>query len=203
MTEPTTDQVPVAGAARVDRAIPTAVARRLPVLHPLDLRHTVIAVSAEIRPKRHDLVAGEDTIGTLLTRDWPFATAVSSDAVWRLTSERRGLISRIGLAHDATTGHAVAAYYPGLLPGGTIALHDTYFRLKLPFGRSGWWLYDEDDQPAATFESACAGKTCVLRDWTIRLQQRGRDPHPDTALVLLTAVWVIAVTLSVPFPVMQ
>ena len=107
-----------------------------------------------------------------------FATAYAANGAWRLTTQRRGLLSRIAVAREAITAEPAAAFYPGLRPGGTIALHDTHFRLRLPWAEDGWWLFDENDRAAASIGSACSGERCLPRDRTVQLQDAARDPHP-------------------------
>jgi hypothetical protein len=173
-----------------------AQARNVGGLQPLDPAHGVIAIRPESVPRRHELDAGNGPVGTLLPTGSSSATAYSASGTWRLTTQRHGLISRIAVARDATTAEPAAAFYPGLRPGGTIALHDTDFRLRLPWTKGGWWLFDESDRAVATIRSACSGGRCSPRDRTVQLQDAARDPHPDLALVLLTTLWLVDSTLS-------
>jgi hypothetical protein len=179
-------------------ALPAAVARTLPALLPIDRADSVLDVRPELSPRRFDLVAGRGAVGTLLTADRRLPTAVSSDGAWRLGTDRWGLISRMAIAQDLVTGEMAAAYYPGLRAGGSIALHDTHFRLRLPFHRRGWWLFDEDDEPVANVEKVCTGMRCAIASRTFHLHETPTGPHPDLGLVLLVALWVITTALDCP-----
>jgi hypothetical protein len=128
-------------------------------------------------------------VGLLLRKDPTTTDALCAGNAWTFTTHSARW-SWTGLAHEVRTGDTVAAYYPAFRAGGSIALHDTHYRLTLPWLKNGWWLRDVDGQPIAVVHEK--------PKLSIELRKDSAEVGTHLSLVLLLALWVNLFTPRLP-----
>ena len=188
MTGETPDEVVRTYGLEARSSVAPAVLASLPGLVPLVAAPVTLTTAFRMRPWCYELHAPAGPVGLLLRKDPTVMQALCAANTWTLTTRRRARRRWMGVADELSTGEAVAAYYPVFGVGGSIALHDTHYKLTLPWLRSGWWVRDEDRRAIAVFHEK---RNVSLR---VELRQDCTRVGEHLTLVLLLALWATVVT---------